>query len=792
MGAVETLRDALYGSPPSPSFEPSREGVLAAFTEIYAQVQAAVAGMTAYATKALLLASPPPAAGTQARVYADATAAFNGVYVYKSGAWTIDVDFYSSLQILVQPKVDIATAAAAAASASNSTATTQAGIATAAATTSVNASADAANRALASVRNIYDKARAGADGTGVRVSDGAIVAVGGYFASGPIRVSQGTQITFNRLIYAGGGGGTGYVWRDANGAIVAGGTTAGVAANTPLTVPTGAAFFEGTFALAANGKSALYAVNGSSIPAKFRNFDLVDTFAVREQVADRNADLFQRTVNLFDKTRITTGQYLNTASGTLTAGAGFFTTDFMSVIGGRSYVTNKDQPSGTGYVWFTEDKAYLSGANTFVAGTPIVAPANAAYLRMTFNVSVGGNKLPDAPTAMVVEGTSVPTPYRAAGYMDDEGAARRAATVARSYQPAILNLFDPRRIIAGPYLNNAGDAVGAVGGTVYFYSDIMPVRPGVPIYLTLEFNAGGIGVNWYDRDGVRIGSTAGPVSANTAIVPPEGAMGVRISHNQATISLLKVTEGAAVTAGALVYGWDDIQQAKPWLGVKTATGGDSIMQASNTGGGIINANNGSYQNRLAHLTGWNNMLPGGVAGRLTRQILDGTGSGASPVHTSPLIAADVADVELFYAHVGTNDFQASPRAIGALGDTAASNTYYGDLYDVYINKLMTWKPTIQLAVTTMFPRFDSAAGISTPDTVYGNPTNSLGNKLSDYVNALQVFCAAYGIPCLDLFRSSGITAQNKSVFMPDNLHPSLGYTVDRFAPRVAKWLGTLR
>jgi hypothetical protein len=112
MSAVDTIRDALYGNPPTPGFKPSRDGVLAGFTELFTQVVAATNGMVAYTTKALMNAAPIPANGTQERVYADPTPANNGVYVTKAGVRSLDVDFYSFLVSIVQTSVTAASDAA--------------------------------------------------------------------------------------------------------------------------------------------------------------------------------------------------------------------------------------------------------------------------------------------------------------------------------------------------------------------------------------------------------------------------------------------------------------------------------------------------------------------------------------------------------------------------------------------------------------------------------------------------------------------------------------------------------
>ncbi len=54
MAAVDTLRDALYGNPPSASFKPSRDGVLAAFEELIATMSSGGAGVASLAALAAL------------------------------------------------------------------------------------------------------------------------------------------------------------------------------------------------------------------------------------------------------------------------------------------------------------------------------------------------------------------------------------------------------------------------------------------------------------------------------------------------------------------------------------------------------------------------------------------------------------------------------------------------------------------------------------------------------------------------------------------------------------------
>lgn len=112
MSAIETARDALFGNPPNPALEPSREGILAAFTEMMASIGTVGLGSVdvAKTTKALLDADLAYDANSTAIVYADATDANNDLYV-KSGAsgagsWTNTGALHSIMEGLANPYIE--------------------------------------------------------------------------------------------------------------------------------------------------------------------------------------------------------------------------------------------------------------------------------------------------------------------------------------------------------------------------------------------------------------------------------------------------------------------------------------------------------------------------------------------------------------------------------------------------------------------------------------------------------------------------------------------------------------
>lgn len=112
--SLNTIRDALFGNPPVSGHKPSREGVLAAFTEIILRVDTLVVGISSYATVAALPVSP--AEGTQARIFDDDVPVYNTYWIYRDGVWAIDTNLLNSIATIVQPLIDEAAASADAAS----------------------------------------------------------------------------------------------------------------------------------------------------------------------------------------------------------------------------------------------------------------------------------------------------------------------------------------------------------------------------------------------------------------------------------------------------------------------------------------------------------------------------------------------------------------------------------------------------------------------------------------------------------------------------------------------------
>ena len=97
MSAVDTLRQALYGSPPSVGYKPDRNGTIAAFSDLVKSVDTVVGGIVGsaapavYASRSTLYGNLDFADRTLGLVYNDSVSDRNGIYIKSgtsgSGSW---------------------------------------------------------------------------------------------------------------------------------------------------------------------------------------------------------------------------------------------------------------------------------------------------------------------------------------------------------------------------------------------------------------------------------------------------------------------------------------------------------------------------------------------------------------------------------------------------------------------------------------------------------------------------------------------------------------------------------
>lgn len=124
----------------------------------------------------------------------------------------------------------------------------------------------------------------------------------------------------------------------------------------------------------------------------------------------------------------------------------------------------------------------------------------------------------------------------------------------------------------------------------------------------------------------------------------------------------------------------------------------------------------------------------------------------------------ITDAKLITCNLGTNDFGIS-LPLGALGDTT-NGTFYGAL-KIVTEGLVANHPLARIFFYTIQQRNYLGGG--------GNAagmTNSNGNTVEQFNEAIKIMCRKASIPVIDLYQDWGVSLQNIGSFTYDNLHPN--------------------
>lgn len=115
---------------------------------------------------------------------------------------------------------------------------------------------------------------------------------------------------------------------------------------------------------------------------------------------------------------------------------------------------------------------------------------------------------------------------------------------------------------------------------------------------------------------------------------------------------------------------------------------------------------------------------------------------------------------------GTNDFGNPPYTeLGTMSDENV-NTFYA-AYKSMLRKIIANNPTAVVITLTPLQR-----NVSNQDMQYKNGlwVNDKGYSLLDYVDAVKEVSEFYSVPCIDLYRTFGVSDANGSAYLLDGLH----------------------
>jgi lysophospholipase L1-like esterase len=137
-----------------------------------------------------------------------------------------------------------------------------------------------------------------------------------------------------------------------------------------FTTPAGAAYMRVTVTSALLDIEQVELGNARTSYQQFNPYINVDDFLPTSKPVIGKASK-----NLFNKSTVTNGRYVNSANGLLVVNAGFFASDYIPVSASTGYRKNNIQQ----FAFYDASRVYISGVNS---GESFTTPSNAAYVRI--------------------------------------------------------------------------------------------------------------------------------------------------------------------------------------------------------------------------------------------------------------------------------------------------------------------------------------------------------------------------------------------------------------------------
>ena len=146
---------------------------------------------------------------------------------------------------------------------------------------------------------------------------------------------------------------------------------------------------------------------------------------------------------------------------------------------------------------------------------------------------------------------------------------------------------------------------------------------------------------------------------------------------------------------------------------------------------------------------------------------------------------DFSGIEIITMAYGTNDWN-SNTPLDNTDNRLDTSTYKGGLRYA-VENLQTKYPDITLIMLSpIFRYWSNSSDYSTVDQDSDTRTNSLGLKLTDYVNAMQEVAEEYHLPYFDNYKGIGLNKYTAPTWLRDGTHLNRGTGVDKMGHIVAR------
>ena len=450
-----------------------------------------------------------------------------------------------------------------------------------------------------------------------------------------------------------------------------------------------------------------------------------------------------------------------TQEGVETDLVGHYSTDYINIESDDTYsITHVLTSTGA---WYDENKEFLS---RIIVGNPIgenhliKSPKNAKFVKLNFRYndvkpndcglfygevsSNSGKKIKQLKVGNEnYENNSIEYKHLKNGHLK------------------LTNLIDKSKIKINTFLDEHGNEVVAKNDNIWT-TDFMPIDD-TQCYMAKELlPRPGL---WYDCNKQVISWLPNNSDEPTLLIPPKGACYCRwVGDTSCPIETTMFIKGDTYPSYYIPYTDHDrfeingleIKDSniinETYKGRKYLVLGDSIS-ANKTVAGVF------YHDYLSEYFGLDK----------TNKAVSGSGwcvSSSANDNIMQIISRIQESYDLITIFAGTNDYGRTGNGInskpfGTYGDTT-EDTFCGTVYRTLIQLIEKFVDA-DIIVITPIPRENH------------NTVNKYGKTLKDYRDIILKTCEALSIPCIDLYKESGIYVFNsefKTTYIPDGLHPN--------------------
>ena len=502
---------------------------------------------------------------------------------------------------------------------------------------------------------------------------------------------------------------------------------------------------------------------------------------------------------------------IQTANGALygISDGRFYATDFFVAPPGGTLISNAATITSAGYppfgyAFYDYNLNYISGASAPV-GTVVSVPASCTYAR--FSAATGGGEPPLSQVVILANTAVLPTAYVFPGLSAVASDAIRASGAAgasgsMTYGP-ITNLFDPAALTYEAQVETDNGGIYGIADGRFYATGYLRVPAGG----TLISNAGTISASGYPNFGYAFYDSAlnyisGASAANgTVVAVPAAAMFARFSAattpgeppvasvmllpNTPVVPTTYIYPGLSITPSQALDKSSVLANASlPAYGKKWYHVGDSIsaiyggnwLPAIVANTGIVQVGQDAHTGRptqaIFEYYGLN--APGGTytgpGDPVNGYAEDPTAQGVQNVwadgisrwviggKTLPQVLAAAAP-DLITIYMGTNDTVISRDSPGTITDPTTANTQYGYTKRAIEGYLDAAPAGCRLLWILPYKNANMIL----------DATNQSRQVCCEII---QQVCDLYGVPTLDLDRTSGVNSTNFATYLIDGLHPT--------------------